>query len=346
MQVCITFPRAKRHFSRFPVSRFPVSRRFGIGTLGISLLALLLLSSCADPLSWPEAPLYSPDMVSRLQGNLEELAAENPEYTDPAQISHGSDYPESREEAIETIQGNYGHFDVVAYEDRSTKTPMNSFIVSYGYTEFIPEPVHGEMQLIQQNRFLFADYILNQSGVETSFDPSAVQAIKPRNSQVELYIEDGLWRMYRPETPVLLGVQGDPDTSLEQNIQAGRAAGLSEERLFPDEDGDGNPGVTVKLTIAGIIHGELYIARREIYRNYLTLHPGGIISGHVEDLSEQYVIDANMKVLRQQSESRQYGGPGLNPIYLIPLNRNINSAEQLLEIRDRIFPPSPEFVRK
>ncbi|AHC13987.1 hypothetical protein [Salinispira pacifica] len=341
MHVCIIFPRGQKHFSRLPGSR-----RFGIGALVISLLPFLLLSSCADPLAWPEAPLYSQDTVSRLQGNLEELAAENPGYTAPEQISTENDYPESREEAIDAIRGNYGHFDVVAYQDRSTKTPMNSFIVSYGYTEFVPEPVHGDIRLVQQNRFLFADYILNQGGVETSFDPSAVQAIKPRNSRVELYVEDGLWRMYRPETPVLLGVQGDPDISLEQNIQAGRAAGLSDERLFPDDDGDGNPGVTVKLKIAGIIHGELYIARREIYRNHLTLHPGGIISGHVEDLSEQYVIDANMKILRQQSESLQFGGPGLNPIYLIPLNRNINSAEQLLEIRDRIFPPSPEFVRK
>lgn len=321
-------------------------RRNRIFAFTSTLALLFLLSSCSQPLSWPQGPLYEEEMLDELSGQLEALIAEKPAYRAPGRVPSQNNYPENREQAIRAIRGHYGHFDVVAYDDRSTNTPMSSFIVSYGYTDFIPQSDGGETRLTQTNRFLFADYILNQKGVETFFDPSAVQAIKPRASEVELYYQDGLWRMYRPETPVLLGVRGDPDISLEENIRAARAAGMGNERLFPDDDGDGKPGVTVKLKIAGFINGELYIARREIYRNHLTLQPGGIISGHVEDLSEQYVIDANMRILRQQSESLQYGGPGLNPIYLIPLHRNINSAEQLLEIRDRIFPPLPEFVNE
>ena len=52
--------------------------------------------------------------------------------------------------------------------------------------------------------------------------------------------------------------------------------------------------MTVRITIGGLLKGELYITRREIYRYYLALHPDGRWIGRVEDLSEQFVIGASM----------------------------------------------------
>ncbi len=267
----------------------------------------MTLVSCGGPKNWPDSPLY--DLQFPDSGNR---------------------YPQTRNEAIEAISGRYAHFDVVAYEDNSTRTAMRSFIVSYGYTDFVAE---GD-RLYQYNDFLFASYILNQQNVQTRFDPAAVEAIEPEPREVELEFVDGLWRMYRPETPVLLGITGDPSMALSRNPN---------DPNIIDADNDGKPGVTVGITIGGIISGEIYITRREIYRYYLTLQRDGRITGHVEDLSEQFVIDANMRILRQPSNNIQNADPGLNPVILVPVDSRMEGRQALLAIREDIFPPEPAF---
>jgi hypothetical protein len=270
-------------------------------------ISMMSLGSCSNPLPWPESPLH-------------ELSQAPP----------GPGYPATREEAIATIAGRYAHYDVVAYEDLSTNTPMRTFIVSYGYSSF--EERDG--RLFQTDEFLFASYHLNQKSVHTSFDPSAVKAIKARVQEVELTLEDGLWRLYRPESPVLLGIAGDPEQPLSTD---------PDDPAIIDADGDGKPGVTVDINIGGIIRGEIYITRREIYRNHLTLQGDGRITGWVEDLSEQFVIDANMKILRQPSNNVQVADPGLNPIILVPVNDGMSGLEALMDRRDELFPPEPDF---
>jgi len=266
-----------------------------------------LLTSCSQPLPWPVSPLY----------NLSDGVP-------------GVDYPQTRQEAIEAIVGRYGHYDIVAYEDASTRTPMRTFIVSYGFTEFF---VEGD-SLMQLDDFLSASYLLNQPSVETSFDTAAVEAIEPRVQEVQLEMVDGLWRLYRPESPVLLGIVGDPDLPLSQNPQ---------DPNIIDADGDGKPGVTVNITIARFVKGEIYITRREIYRNHLTLQPDGRLTGWVEDLSEQFVIDANLGILRQPSNNTPVPDPGLNPLILIPIDNSIDTLEELQSRRDELFPPEPRF---
>ena len=226
------------------------------------------------------------------------------------------------------IAGRYAHYDVVAYEDVTTKTPMRTFVVSYGFTEFVEE----DGQLVQIDDFCFAEYALNQRNVETSFSDQAVVAIEPRNQQVTLSQADGLWQVYRPESPVLLGITGDPSLPLSQD---------PDDPNIIDADGDGKPGVTVQIHIGGFIDGEIYITRREIYRNHLTLLADGELVGHVEDLSEQFVIDANMRILRQPSNNRQVDDPGLNPLLLVPTE--VETCDELRHRRDEFFPAAPTF---
>jgi hypothetical protein len=85
--------------------------------------------------------------------------------------------------------------------------------------------------------------------------------------------------------------------------------------------------VTVRLVIGGLLKGEIYITRREIYRNYLALHPDGRWIGHVEDLSEQFVIDASMKILKQESNNLQIPDPGLNPLVLVRVPDSVTRLE-------------------
>ena len=262
--------------------------------------------ACSRPLDLPPSPLYdfSPPRPSAGVGEAEARAA---------------------------LLGHYAHYDVVTYEDRGTKTPMKTFVVSYGFTDFVEQGP----KILQMDRFVHASYKINQRGVESSFPDAAAAAIEPRVQEVRLYEEGGAWRVYRPESPVLLGVGGDPSRPLSRNPK---------DPLLRDPDGDGHPGVTVRIAIGGFLKGELYITRREIYRNYLALHPDGRWIGRVEDLSEQFVVGASMAILRQESNNRQLTDPGLNPVILVRVPESISTWKDLEAMRDALFPPEPTFV--
>jgi len=234
-------------------------------------------------------------------------------------------------QARAALLGHCAHHDVVTYEDRGTRTPMKTLVVSYGFTDF----VERDGKILQIDRFVHASHKINQRGVESSFPDAAAEAIAPRVQEVRLYEEGGAWRVYRPESPVLLGIRGDPSSRLSRDPK---------DPLLTDSDGDGHPGVTVRLAIGGILKGELYITRREIYRNYLALHPDGRWIGRVEDLSEQFVVGASMAILRQESNNRQLPDPGLNPELLVRVQESVSTWKDLEAMRDALFPPEPAFV--
>lgn len=272
-----------------------------------TLLIGLMLGSCAKPLPWPDSPLY----------------------TDTKYNSIGVQPPDIQA-AKQALVGHYAHYDVVAYEDETTQTPMLTFIVSYGFTDFYLE--NGD--LYQSDRFIHAEQKINQERIESLFRDEAVQAIEPRVQKVELEFTDGQWRVFRPATPTLLGITGDPSVALSNDPN---------DPNIIDPDRDGNPGVTVEIRIGGLISGEIYILRREIYSDYLTLNAGGILYGHVEDRSEQFVIGASLRILAQPSNAVQNPDYGLSPIILVPIPDDLDTADELMSNRDRLFPPEPEF---
>jgi hypothetical protein len=273
-----------------------------------ALIAIMFfLGSCSGPLEWPESPLYSFD-----KGEADNVRAED------------------IESAMREIVGHYAHYDVVAYEDTTIKTTMRTFIVSYGFTEFYIE----DGKLMQADRFVRAEQKLSRKNARSVFSDEAVQAIKPRVAEVELSLKDGIWHLYRPATPSLLGIEGDP-------LQA-----LSKDKNDPritDPDKDGKPGVTVQISVGNFFSGEIYITRREIFSNYMQLNSNGTLTGYVVDRSEQFVVGASKKILEQDSNSIQHPDPGLSPLLLVPIDPGIDTLEELMLIRDQIFPAEPEF---
>ena len=105
----------------------------------------------------------------------------------------------------------------------------------------------------------------------------------------------------------------------------------------------GEPGVTVVVRLFGFVEGEIYIARREIFANEMTLYSDGSLRGNVIDDSEQLVIGASLPFLDTPNNPPQRRDPGLNPIILIPISDDIDTCEELMEIRDTLFPTEPEF---
>lgn len=269
---------------------------------------VIIITACAGPTPWPESPLY-----------------------DFSQFENEKTSVSNIDSIKKQLAGHYAHFDVVSYEDSTTKSPMFTFIISYGFTDLYIDSV-GD--LIQSHTFLRASHKINQKNITSSFSDEAMQAIKPQNHKVELNMKDHRWHIVRPPTPSLLGISGDPSKP------------LSKDRNDPnltDPDGDGNPGVTVKIIIGKFIKGEIYITRREIFTHYLTLNNDGTLTGYVKDNSEQFVVGASMKILDQPSNNFQHPSKGMNPIILVPISEEINSLEELMAIRNDIFPKEPDF---
>lgn len=273
----------------------------------VAAASLLLLASCSEPLPWPDSPFHV-----------------FPE-SDP-----GWRRPTSRDEAMAAIEGHYAHYDVIAYEDITTRTPMRTLIISYGFTDF--EIRDG--RLYQTDCFCHAEQKLSQRGATSVFSDEATQAIEPREREVELRFADGEWTVFRPASPTLLGITGDPSQPLSTD---------PDDPAITDPDGDGNPGVTVRISVGSFFNGEIYITRREIFRDYLTLNSNGNLYGHVEDDSEQFVVGASKRVLAQPSNAVQLRDPGMNPIILVRVSDDLDTCDELMESRDLLFPPEPEF---
>ena len=208
---------------------------------------------------------------------------------------------------------------------------MLTFIISYGFSDFYLDD-NGDLIISQS--FVRASHKINQKMITSEFSDESVQAIQPKHQKVEITKKDGKWYILRPPTPTLLGINGDP-------LQA-----LSKDRNDPnltDPDGDGKPGVTVNIKIGKIIKGEIYITRREIFTYHLQLNNDGTLTGHVQDDSEQFVVGASMKILNQPSNNFQHPSKGMNPILLVPVSEDIDTLEELMAIRDDLFPKEPDF---
>jgi hypothetical protein len=274
-----------------------------------SITFLIILNSCSKPMEWPESPLY---VLEKGESSISQ--------------------PANLESVLDKIVGHYAHFDVVAYEDTTTRTTMRTFIISYGFTDFYME--NGK--LMQLDQFVHAEQKLSRKNSKSVFSDEAVQAIKPRAQEVELFQKDGIWYIYRPESPSLLGIEGDPLKPLSSD---------SHDPNLTDPDKDGHPGVTVQISVGKFFKGEIYLARREVYSNYLTLNNNGTLSGNTIDRSEQIVVGASKKILNQESHNYQHPDKGLNQVLLVKINTDIDSPEELMKIRDDIFPAEPEFCQ-
>lgn len=275
-------------------------------TLAVALSWCSYLGGCSVPLPWPESPLYEPPL------------------NDPAWEA-----PTSMEEAMEAMAGHYAHYDVVAYDGETPNGPLSTFVISYGFTDLVIE----DGALVEYDRFCRAEQKANQNFV-TTFPDAATQAIQPRSAVVDVYEEDGAWKFWRPATPTLIGIDGDPDVPLSMD---------RDDPLINDDDNDGKPGVTVFVSLYGLIDGEIYLARREIFQHEVTLYADGTLRGSVTDDSEQLVVGASLAILDVPNDPDQWDDPGLNPIILVPIPDEIDTCDELMANRDAYFPAEPEF---
>jgi len=253
--------------------------------------------------------------------------------TDPAAAATTTPEPEppttepSPEPVVGSeVVGRWAHYDVVAYEDDLLKT----LIISYGFNDFTE--VDGE--IIDQASFCFSEQRTDQS-IETSLSDAATQAIKPPPAPVGVELVDGELQIQRAATPTPVGIR------LDDPFNESLPTDPADPRIV-DDDGDGNPGITVSIRVSDEISGELYIARREIFAYDAALVEPDRIIGKVTDDSEQLVIGASDPIFATSPANwGQHPDLTKSPMILVRVDADWD-CERLAAERDAIFPPTPD----
>ncbi len=226
----------------------------------------------------------------------------------------------------EELVGRWAHYDVVAYEDDLLKT----LIISYGFNDFTE--VDG--QIVDQSSFCFSEQRTDQP-ITTSLSDAATQAIQPPPAVLEVDTVDGVLRVRRPPTPTPVGIE------LEDPFNEPLPTDPNDPRIV-DDDGDGNPGLTVTIEVSPEFIGELYIARREIFSFEAFLVEPDLLTGQVTDDSEQLVIGASDPVFASSPANwGQYSDLSKSPIILRRVDDDWD-CERLAAERDDLFPPTPD----
>ncbi len=93
-----------------------------------------------------------------------------------------------------------------------------------------------------------------------------------------------------------------------------------------DDDGDGNPGVTVQID--GLVDGEVYLVQRgwSEFEGELD-NAAGAFRGEVRFGQEQVVLDASRRVLRNQPPTEPADAPGANTFVMAPVGPNAGCRE-------------------
>jgi hypothetical protein len=223
------------------------------------------------------------------------------------------------------LVGRWAHFDAVAYEDDTMKT----VVASYGFNDFTEE----DGRIIDSASFCFSEQTTDQA-IEISLSDVGTQAITPPSTPLEVTAEGDTLTIRRPPTPTPLGVE------LDDPVDDPLPTDADDPRLS-DDDGDGQPGVTVTIEVPNVITGEIYVARKEVFEYEATLAEPDVLRGSVIDTSEQFVIGAsNPMFLGSGSGWVQNPDPAKSPLVLIRVDSGWDCERLAAEAAD-MFPAPP-----
>ena len=265
--------------------------------------------STTQPAATPDTPATNVPVTTASPATPEPMA---PTTTEPSSLG-------------EELVDRWAHYDVVAYEGGTLKT----LIVSYGFNDF--DIVDGE--LVDSTQFCFSEQLTDQP-IETSLSDAATQAIKPPTTPVDVDVVDGALRVRRAATPTPVGIR------LDDPANESLPTDPNDPRIV-DDDGDGQPGITVTIKVTDDLIGELYIARREIFAYEVSLTGPDTLEGTVTDGSEQLVIGASDPIFADSGDDWvQYPDLSKSPIILERVAPDWD-CDRLASERASLFPPTP-----
>lgn len=106
-----------------------------------------------------------------------------------------------------------------------------------------------------------------------------------------------------------------------------------------DQDGDGQPGMTVRVTVLGIVKGETYIVQRVQYRLTGWVAGPDRIEGRIEWTDEQVVLAATNALLEADTIGRHDPDPAAHRFVMVRVDPEW-TCETLRERLSEILEPS------
>lgn len=133
--------------------------------------------------------------------------------------------------------------------------------------------------------------------IRTEYPRGFAKALSGRQRRARLEFSNGAWRYLEPKSYRSSGVElADPEQD--------ELPFASEDPRVVDQDGDGHPGLTVR--IAGWVNGEIYMIQRGWSELSGIVRSKAQIEGSVAWSSEQRVLEATSNMLERAPLSRPH----------------------------------------
>lgn len=137
------------------------------------------------------------------------------------------------------------------------------------------------------------------------------------------------WQLFQPRYTIVRGVR------LQDPEKDPLPTDPNDPRIF-DQDKDGKPGMTIRVSVLGFIEGEIYIIQRDWNSLRSTTLTPMTIDGLIEWGSEQVVIGASTPLLASQSENTP--DPKRENSYFRTTRIEPNTTcEQIVKDREKLF---------
>ena len=145
--------------------------------------------------------------------------------------------------------------------------------------------------LVLHDVYCFTDVQMNPPVVETRVPDRFIASLHPAPRAASLQETDGEWAFLQPfVTEVRGAVLADPE-----HDPLPRDA--SDPRVV-DQDGDGQPGLTVSVAVAGLVAGDTYVVQRLRFALAGRIVDPDTIVGSIDWSSEQNVLAASDALLQ------------------------------------------------
>jgi hypothetical protein len=153
------------------------------------------------------------------------------------------------------------------------------------------EATQSGSRLTMRDSYCFTDVDDGTSIVETVIPDQFMDSLRPEPRTAILIEQTASVRF---ESSPYVEVRG---AVLDDPFSDPLPVDVSDPRVF-DQDGDGNPGMTVRVTILGLVEGETYVVQRVSYRLSGVMVGSDRIEGTIEWTDEQVVLGATNELLK------------------------------------------------
>ena len=231
--------------------------------------------------------------------------------------------PSETEELATLFEGTYAFKKTVTtLQEVPLMGSSDSVTTGWGYSEITFDGT--DLWLTEYGCHVEAT---GMDAVSTEIPDAIPQSMEPVALKLAVWKEGETVHFERPEAAMLVGV------TLDNPMTDELPSDPNDSRIF-DQDGDGNPGVTVK--VSGFISGDIYVVQRAINTYFGTLAANGELVGHVIEHGDQKTLGATNAMLEQDVPSEAINDPSRNPLQLVPVDAGMDCNTLIANI-DTLF---------